>query len=137
MSNGKDSQPSIAQLEERGTVNGNQFYPEVAGSNPARRMFLIILPMVRMITVSAIAEIEAGAVIFHQSANLQQYTRSNGTIHLISVFSVRKKNRIRGSQSPIQLLLPPGLCSVVCPILTTPVSTLEPSPTRIVTSLEN
>jgi hypothetical protein len=35
-----------------------------------------------------------------------------------------------GSQSPIQLLLPPGLCSDVCPILTTPVSTLELSPTR-------
>jgi hypothetical protein len=85
MSNRNDRQPSIAQLEERGTVSGKQIYPEVAGSNPARRTFLIILPMIPMITVSTIAEIGAGAVVFHQ------YTRSNGTIRLISTLSPYKR----------------------------------------------
>jgi hypothetical protein len=87
MSNRNDRQPSIAQLEERGTVSGKQIYPEVAGSNPARRTFLIILPMIPMITVSTVAEINigAGAVVF------QQYTRSNGTIRLISTLSPYKR----------------------------------------------
>ncbi len=47
------------------------------------------------------------------------------------------KTQFTVSQSPIQLLLPPGLCSIVCPILTTPVSILETSPTRFITSFIN
>lgn len=35
---------------------------------PGSKEFLIILPMIPMITVLAIAEIGAGAVVFHPSA---------------------------------------------------------------------
>ena len=45
--------PSIAQLEERGTVT-DAFYPEVAGSSPARRT-LFSLPEVLVVVVIVIA----------------------------------------------------------------------------------
>ena len=91
--------------------------------------------MIPMITVLTIAEIEAGC----SSISSKCYNNTPGrTARYVLISTLPcKTDRTRGSQSPIQLLLPPGLCSVVCPILTTPVSTLELSPTRFVNSLEN
>jgi hypothetical protein len=89
-----------------------------------------MIPMITVLTITRLKRVQ-----FHLRAT--SIHRSNGIIRLISTPPYKRDSRIRGSQSPIQLLLPPGLCSVVCPILTTRDSTLEPSPTRFVTSLEN
>ena len=123
--------PSIAQLEERGTVICNLALSAIPRSLVRTRLegyFSFITP-----PISRLSNWYSIRVL-HSTMGFATILVPSQIITLCYYF---KEDNIHGSQSPIQLLRPPGLCSDVCPILTTPVSTLEPSPTRFATSLES
>jgi hypothetical protein len=136
---GTNIKPSIAQLEERGTVirnlssvlsRGRWFEP---GSKDI--VFFLIVAMCQFAYRSLTEQVVCDK---GYNEDLQQYTKpfQVTTRHLTSI-PCTKVTKIRNFQSPIQLLLPPGLCSVVCPILTTPVSVFGISPTRLGASLDD